>query len=82
MHANDYRTRRLQRAGHSVGFTIPVAFCKALGMHRGDEVKVYIVGDVLCLKRVDAGMFTPGVVAVRAAADDATEAQRHRDAEE
>ena len=65
MHPGDYRTRRLQRAGHSVGFTIPVSFCKALNFKRGDEVKVYIIGDVLCLKRVDAGMFTPGVGAVR-----------------
>lgn len=50
-----------------MGFTIPTAFCRALGMKKGDEVKVYIVGDVLCLKKVDSGIFTPGVVAVRSA---------------
>jgi bifunctional DNA-binding transcriptional regulator/antitoxin component of YhaV-PrlF toxin-antitoxin module len=67
MHSADYRTRRLMRSGFSVGFTIPVAFCRALGLKKGDEVKVYIVGDVLCLKKVDSGIFTPGVVAVRSA---------------
>lgn len=65
MHPGDYRTRRLQRAGHSVGFTIPVSFCKALNFKRGDEIKVYIVGDVLCIRRLDTSAFTPGVVAVR-----------------
>ena len=50
-----------------MGFTIPTAFARALQMKKGDEVKVYIVGDVLCLKKVDSGIFTPGVVAVRSA---------------
>lgn len=63
-HGMEYRTRRLQRAGFSVGVTIPVAMAKALDMRRGDEVHLFVVGDVFCVRRVDRGGFVPGLIAV------------------
>lgn len=60
----EYRTRRLLQAGFGVGVTIPSAMAKALHMQRGDEVHLFIVGDVFCVRRVDRGGFTPGVIAV------------------
>ena len=60
----EYRTRRLQRAGHSVGVTIPLAMARALGLERGQQVHLFIVGEVFCVRRVDRGGFTPGVIAV------------------
>jgi hypothetical protein len=38
---------------------------KVLNMRRGDEVHLFVVGDVFCVRRVDRGGFTPGVIAVK-----------------
>jgi antitoxin component of MazEF toxin-antitoxin module len=47
--------------------TIPAAIARAVGIRIGDEVRVYLVGQVMCVQRVDVGGFLPGVVAVRPA---------------
>jgi len=57
--------RRLHRAGGSLIVTVPSAMAKFLGVGAEDQVWVYLVGHVLCMKRFDEGGFTPEVVAVR-----------------
>lgn len=60
-----FLTRRVHRAGASVQITIPHQIAKTVGIQVGDEVRVYLVGQVMCVQRVDAGGFVTGVVAVR-----------------
>jgi len=60
-----FLTRRVHRAGSSVQITIPYPIAQALGIKIGDEVRVYLVGHVMCVQRVDVGGFLPGVVAVK-----------------
>ena len=62
-----FRTRRVHRAGASCQVTIPQAIARAVGIKVGDEVRVYLVGQVMCVQRVDVGGFMPGVVPVRPA---------------
>jgi bifunctional DNA-binding transcriptional regulator/antitoxin component of YhaV-PrlF toxin-antitoxin module len=50
-----------------VQITIPHQIAKAVGIAVNDEVRVYLVGQVMCVQRVDVGGFLPGVVAVRPA---------------
>ena len=45
--------------------TIPAPIAQAIGIQVGDEVRVYLVGHVMCVQRVDVGGFLPGVVAVK-----------------
>lgn len=64
MLTKDSRVRRLVRSGSSVGLCIPAQYTRALGWRRGDEVRVYMVGDVVCVQRLEAGNFAPRVVAI------------------
>jgi len=59
-----YKIRRVQKTGFSLGVTIPTAMAQLLGFKPGDEVRVYVVGDVFCVRRVGAEGFAPGVIAV------------------
>ena len=59
-----FLTRRVHRAGASVQITIPAPIARAVGIKTGDEVRVYLVGRVMCVQRVDAGGFLPGVIPV------------------
>jgi antitoxin component of MazEF toxin-antitoxin module len=60
-----FLTRRVHRAGASVQVTIPAAIARAVGINIGDEVRIYLVGQVVCLQRADTGGFLAGVVPVR-----------------
>jgi bifunctional DNA-binding transcriptional regulator/antitoxin component of YhaV-PrlF toxin-antitoxin module len=62
-----FLTRRVHRAGNSVQITIPAQIARAIGVGIGDEVRIYLVGQVMCVQRVDTGGFTPLVVPVRPA---------------
>jgi len=62
-----FLTRRVHRAGASVEITIPAGIARAIGVNIGDEVRIYLVGQVMCVQRVDVGGFLPGVVPVRPA---------------
>lgn len=64
MKYQDSRVRRLVRSGSSVGLTIPAVYARALGFNRGDEVRVYLAGEVVCVQRLDRGNFTPRVIAI------------------
>jgi bifunctional DNA-binding transcriptional regulator/antitoxin component of YhaV-PrlF toxin-antitoxin module len=59
-----FLTRRVHRAGASVQITIPAQIARAIGVGIGDEVRIYLVGQVMCVQRVDTGGFTPLVVPV------------------
>jgi len=60
-----FSIRRLHRAGRSVQVTIPAEIARTVGLKQGDQVWVYLVGHVLCMKRFEDGGFTPDVVGVR-----------------
>lgn len=47
-----------------MGITIPRDICEVLRVTPGDRLYVYLVGGVLCMRRMDEGGFAPGVVAV------------------
>lgn len=53
--------------------TIPAKLTNALKLRQSHEVKVYLVGEVICVQRVDRGGFRPGVVPVRVQAEEAVE---------
>ena len=59
-----FQIRRLHRAGASVQVTIPREMARAIGVAQGDSLYIYVVGQVLCLRRFDEGGFAPGVVAI------------------
>jgi len=50
-----------------VEITIPAGIARAIGVGIGDEVRIYLVGQVMCVQRVEVGGFLPGVVPVRPA---------------
>jgi antitoxin component of MazEF toxin-antitoxin module len=54
----------LVRSGSSVGLCLPAVYARALGWSRGDEVRVYLVGQVVCVQKLEAGNFTPRVIAI------------------
>jgi len=62
-----FLTRRVHRAGASCQVTIPQPIARAVGIKIGDELRIYLVGQVVCLQRADQGGFLPGVVPVRPA---------------
>ena len=66
--AQAYFTRRVLRVGFSTGLTVPAPLGRALGIRPGDEVRMYMVGEVLCVQRLGSEGFVPKVVAVRSAA--------------
>ena len=59
-----FAIRKLHRAGDSQQITIPKPFLQVLGLKPGDSLYVYLVGQVLCMKRFDEGGFRPEVVPV------------------
>ena len=60
-----YFTRRVLRVGFSTGLTVPAPLGRALGIRPGDEVRMYMVGEVLCVQRLGSEGFVPKVVPVR-----------------
>ena len=64
-----FRTLRVSRSGNSLSVIIPRALADTLGLHRGDELRAYVVGKVLCLQQSKWESFTPGVMAVPARGD-------------
>ena len=65
MQDSRFAIRRLHRAGDSQQITIPKPYLRALGLKNGDALRVYLVGETLCMNRFDEGGFRPGVVPVR-----------------
>lgn len=65
MESRRFQVRRLHRAGASVQLTIPKDLCAAAGLKLKDTVYVYLVGQVVCIKRFDEGGFRPEVIPVR-----------------
>ena len=59
-----FNVRKLHRSGNSQQITIPVDICEALNLRTGDRVYVYVVGGIVCMRRMDEGGFAAGVVAV------------------
>jgi bifunctional DNA-binding transcriptional regulator/antitoxin component of YhaV-PrlF toxin-antitoxin module len=66
MRNSRFEIRRLHRSGDSQQVTIPKPFIEVMGLKPGDAMYVYLVGQVLCMKRFDEGGFRPEVVAVAA----------------
>jgi len=66
MVARLFSVRRLHRSGASQQVTIPHDICEVMSFHPGDRVYVYLVGAVVCMKRMDEGGFAVGVVAIGA----------------
>lgn len=64
MVARLFSVRRLHRSGASQQVTIPHDICLALSFHPGDRVYIYVVGGVVCMRRMDEGGFAAGVVAI------------------
>lgn len=60
-----HRTTRVWRGGGSFVIALPVAYCKMLNIRRGDEVKVYVVGDVMCIQPARGETFVRHVVSVK-----------------
>lgn len=56
--------RRLHRSGASQQVTIPRDICTCLQWQHRDRVYIYVVGEVVVIRRWDEGGFAPGVVAV------------------
>jgi len=44
--------------------TIPKGYVELMGLKPGDAMYVYLVGQILCMKRFDEGGFCPDLVAV------------------
>ena len=47
-----------------MGVTIPAVYARSLSWHRGDEVRVYLAGEVVCIQSLERGTFAPRVIAV------------------
>lgn len=60
-----YFTRQLRVVGNSLSVGIPPPIRADLGLVPGSEVRVYVVGRVICVQPTYAAGFTPGVIAVR-----------------
>lgn len=60
-----YRTSRVHRTGNSYAIYLPKAIVTALGVDEFREVKVYVVGDVICLQPARQESFVPHVIGVR-----------------
>jgi len=58
------RTVRVHRSGNSLGVYIPHVIAKQVGWEKHDELRLYIVGRVVCLQSSKRESWTPGVVAV------------------
>ena len=71
MRSSRFEIRRLHRSGDSQQVTIPKSYLAVLGLKPGDAMYVYLVGQVLCMKRFEEGGFQPDVVAVRTNRGDA-----------
>ena len=64
MGARLFNVRRLHRSGNSQQVTIPADICEVMRLAHGDRVYIYVVGGVVCLRKMDEGGFAAGVVAV------------------
>jgi Antidote-toxin recognition MazE, bacterial antitoxin len=65
-----FRTVRLHRSGNSLGIYIPKVIAEQVGIGKHDELRMYVVGRVICLQAVSRDSFTPGVLAMGPAAVD------------
>lgn len=59
-----YLTRKITKQGGSLSVRIPRPFVHTLGLGATDEVRLYLVGQVLCVQRAPRSDFAPGVIAV------------------
>jgi hypothetical protein len=59
-----FNVRTIQKTGGSVLVTLPKDICEVMNFRPSDRVYVYIVGGVVCLRKMDEGGFSAGVVAV------------------
>ena len=59
-----FEIRKLHRSGDSQQVTVPKAYMGILGWESGEKIYVYMVGNVLCMRRFDEGGFRPEVVPV------------------
>jgi bifunctional DNA-binding transcriptional regulator/antitoxin component of YhaV-PrlF toxin-antitoxin module len=64
MAARLFNVRKIQRSGGSQQVTIPRDICEVMNFRPADRVYVYVVGGVVCLRKMDEGGFAAGVVAV------------------
>ena len=65
MERRRFQIRQTHRTGNSIYVTIPRDLCTLVGLGSSDQVYVYSVGGVICIKKFDEGGFTPEVIAVR-----------------
>jgi antitoxin component of MazEF toxin-antitoxin module len=68
-----YYRRTVRRVGFSLTVTLPAPLLRALNIKLRDEVDIYMVGEVLCMQRVDRGGFARRVVPVLARAQGDTD---------
>lgn len=62
------KTKRLFRCRESIGVYLPKAWCAALNLTAENEVKMYVVGGVLCIQPVQPDSFVPRLIPVAARA--------------
>ena len=58
-----YRTVRLHRSGNSLGLYVPRVVAAQLCVQPGDEMRLYVVGQVMCVEAVGPADWNPSVVA-------------------
>jgi len=59
------RISRLHRSGNSYGLYIPKLVAAQMAIAEGEEIRMYVIGRVLCIEPVTRPEWAPGVVAVR-----------------
>lgn len=64
MRDSRFEIRRLHRSGDSQQVTIPKSYLALMGLKPGDAMYVYLVGQVLCMRRFDEGGFRPDVIGI------------------
>jgi antitoxin component of MazEF toxin-antitoxin module len=64
MAVTTYLTRKVVKQGGSMAIHLPRPCTHAIGIEVGDEVRVYVVGHVICVQRAPKTDFAPGVIAV------------------
>ena len=60
-----YVTRRIVKQGGSLGLNIPKQILAARNLRKGDDVKIWLIGEVIAIQKLDTSGFSPGVIAVR-----------------
>jgi len=63
--SQNYVTRTLIKNGGSVAVCLPRAYREILGWELGHEVRIYMVGKVMCIQAAFDPHFHPQVIGVR-----------------